>query len=121
MQTHMIMKEILIIFTYTFIIAFIAINLSKAMPYMKQRWNAFITRISRKSNARKQVDCVLLERRIQALENTQGLPDKKLTEKLVTNLIKEKTNSGLLTYHKKQMIRDMVREEVIKYLNELKK
>jgi len=98
------MKELLIIFTYTFIIAFIAINLNKAMPYMKQRWNAFITRISRKSNTSKQPSI-----------------DKKMLDKMITQAIKEKVNNGLLTYHKKQMIKDMVREEVIKYLNELKK
>lgn len=98
------MKELLIIFTYTFIIAFIAINLSKAMPYVKQRWNAFITRISRKSNTPK-----------------QPIPTKAMIEKMITQVIKEKVNTGLFTYHKKQMIKDMVREEVIKYLNELKK
>ena len=97
----MIMKEALIIFTYTFIIAFIAINLNKAMSYVKQRWNAFITRISRKKNTRK----------------PSHQPN---IEAIVMKVIKEKINTGLLTYHKKQMIRDFVREEVINYLNELK-
>lgn len=47
-------------------------------------------------------------------------PNKDL-ELVVTKIIKDKVNNGLLTYHKKQMIREIVREEVINYLNELKK
>jgi hypothetical protein len=97
------MKEALIIFTYTFIIAFIAINLNKAMPYMKQRWNAFITSIKRKSNAPK-----------------QSSTDKVMIEKMITKALREKVNSGMFTYHRKQAIKEIVREEVINYLNELK-
>lgn len=97
------MNNYFTLFLYTTLIAFIAINLNKAMPYMKQRWNAFITRISRKSNAPQQLPI-----------------DKKILDKMVAQAIKDKVNNGLLTYHKKQMIRDIVREEVIKYLNELK-
>ncbi len=51
-------------------------------------------------------------------------PKSKLNadlELIVTNIIKDKVNSGLLTYHKKQMIKEIVREEVINYLNQLKK
>jgi hypothetical protein len=115
------MKELLIIFTYTFIIAFIAINLNKVMPYMKQYWKSLLGTIKPKKKVNTPIDCVLLEKRIQSLENTQGFPDRRLTEKLVVKLIREKVNSGLLTYHKKQAIREIVREEVIKYLTELKK
>ena len=100
----MIMKEALIIFTYTFIIAFIAINLNRAMPYVKQRWNAFITRIKRKSNTSK-----------------QSSTDKVMIEKMITKALREKVNSGMFTYHRKQAIKEIVREEVINYLNELKK
>lgn len=98
------MKEALIIFTYTFIIAFIAINLNRAMPYVKQRWNTFITRISRKSNTPK-----------------QSSVDKTMIDKMITKALKEKVNSGMFTYHRKQAIREIVREEVVNYLNELKK
>ncbi len=98
------MKELLIIFTYTFIIAFIAVYLNKAMPSVIAWFKRTITRIPRKSNASK--------------ESPQT---KAMIDKMITQAIKEKINSGLFTYHKKQMIREMVREEVIKYLNELKK
>ena len=46
--------------------------------------------------------------------------NKNTIEEIVTQVIKNKVNNGMLTYHKKQMIRNIVREEVINYLNELK-
>ena len=58
------MKELLIIFTYTFLIAFIAINLNKAMPSVIQWFKRVIPRKKRKIN----VDCNLLEQRVGELE-----------------------------------------------------
>jgi len=75
------------------------------MPYVKQRWNAFKDSIKRKLNTPKK----------------QSSLNKNIIEEIVTQVIKDKVNNGLLTYHKKQMIREIVREEVINYLNELKK
>jgi len=60
----MIMKELLIIFTYTFLIAFIAINLNKAMPSVIAWFKRVIPRKKRKIN----VDCNLLEQRVGELE-----------------------------------------------------
>ena len=58
------MKELLIIFTYTFLIAFIAINLNKAMPSVIAWFKRVIPRKKRKIN----VDCNLLEQRVSELE-----------------------------------------------------
>ena len=46
---------------------------------------------------------------------------KKDIEPIVTEIIKDKINSGLVSYHKKQMIKEIVQQEVINYLNQLKK
>ena len=43
-------------------------SLSFAMPYMKAQWKAFITRIKRKLNTSKPVNCVALEQRVKELE-----------------------------------------------------
>ena len=43
-------------------------SLSFAMPYMKTQWKTFITRIKRKLNTPKPVDCMLLEQRVIELE-----------------------------------------------------
>jgi hypothetical protein len=96
-----------IIYTLTVIIITLILNatISSSIPYVKQRWNAFITGIKRKLNTPKK----------------QPVFDIHHPEELVTRIIKDKVNNGLLTYHKKQMIRGIVREEVINYLNELKK
>lgn len=39
-----------------------------AMPFIKTKYNAFITRIKRKFNTSKPVDCMLLEQRVAELE-----------------------------------------------------
>jgi hypothetical protein len=39
---------------------------------------------------------------------------------MITKALREKVNSGMFTYHRKQAIKEIVREEVINYLNELK-
>jgi len=75
-------------------------SLSFAMPYMKAQWNAFITRIKPKKHT--------------------PTPSTKQLEKLVIDIMKNKTNSGLLTYHKQKMLREFVREEVVNYLNQIK-
>ena len=75
-------------------------SLSFAMPYMKAKWNAFITRIKPKKHT--------------------PTPSTKHLEKLVIDIMKNKTNSGLLTYHKQKMLREFVREEVVNYLNQIK-
>ena len=75
-------------------------SLSFAMPYMKANWNAFITRIKPKKNT--------------------PTPPTKLLEKLVIDIMKDKINTGLLTYHKQKMLREFVREEVVNYLNQIK-
>lgn len=46
---------------------------------------------------------------------------KKDIEPIVVEIIKDKINSGLVSYHKKQMIKEIVQQEVINYLNQLKK
>jgi hypothetical protein len=85
------MKEILIIFTYTFIIAFIAIHLNKAMPSVIQ-W--FKRLFLRKKRVLK-VDCNLLEQRVSELE-------KKITKRHLND-------------------RHAIREEIKNVLIELKK
>jgi hypothetical protein len=115
------MNELLVIFAYTFLIAFIAVYFNKSMPYMTYHLNRILANIKPKKNNNRNIDCVLLEKRIQSLENMQGQPNRGMVEKMVVKIIKEKVDSGLLTYHKKQMIKEIVREEVIKYLTELKK
>jgi predicted secreted Zn-dependent protease len=96
-----------IIYTLAVIVITLVLNvtITSSMPYIKQRWNAFITGIKRKLNTPKK----------------QSSLNKDAIEELVTQVIKDKINNGLVTYHKKQMIREIVREEVINYLNELKK
>ncbi len=49
-------------------------SLSFAMPYMKAQWKAFITRIKRKLNTPKPVNCIALEQRVKELE-------KKITKR----------------------------------------
>ena len=70
-------------------------SLSFAMPFMKTKWKAFITRIKRKFNTPKSVDCVALEQRVKELE-------KKLT--------KRESN-----------YRQAIRQEITSILIELKK
>jgi hypothetical protein len=65
------------------------------MPYMKAQWKAFITRIKRKLNAPKPVNCVALEQRVKELE-------KKIT--------KRESN-----------YRQAIRQEITNILIELKK
>ena len=75
-------------------------SLSFMMPYMKANWNA-------------------LYQRIKPKKNTHTTQPKQI-EKLVIDIMKNKINNGLFTYHKKQMIREFVREEVVNYLNQIK-
>ena len=70
-------------------------SLSFAMPYMKAQWKAFITRIKRKLNTPKPVNCVALEQRVKELE-------RKLT--------KRESN-----------YRQAIRQEITNVLIELKK
>ncbi len=49
-------------------------SLSFAMPFMKSKYKAFITRIKRKLNIPKPVNCVALEQRVKELE-------KKITKR----------------------------------------
>jgi hypothetical protein len=70
-------------------------SLSFAMPFMKTKINAFITRIKRKLNAPKPVNCVALEQRVKELE-------RKLT--------KRESN-----------YRQAIRQEITSILIELKK
>ena len=57
---------------YTLIIIAITLvtnaSLSFAMPFMKTKWKAFITRTKRKLNTPKPVNCVALEQRVKELE-----------------------------------------------------
>jgi len=69
-------------------------SLSFAMPYMKAQWKAFITRIKRKLNTPKPVNCVALEQRVKKLE-------AKSAQRQVN-------------------FKSRVREEVIEYLEQLK-
>ena len=94
------MTTIYIILTIL-ITLFLNASLSLAMPFMKIKWNA-------------------LYQRIKPKKNTHTTQPKQI-EKLVIGIMKDKINSGLFTYHKKQMIREFVREEVVNYLNEIKK
>ena len=91
-----------IIYTLSIIVITLILNASitTSMPYIKAKWKTFITRKKRVSNT--------------------SAPSNKLLEKLVIDILKNKIDSGLLTYHKKKMIREFVREEVVAYLNELK-
>ena len=59
-----------IIYTLFIIVITLILNASvtTSIPYMKTKWKAFITRISRKKNTRTHVDCVVLEKRIASLE-----------------------------------------------------
>ena len=70
-------------------------SLSFAMPYMKAQWKTFITRIKRKLNTPKPVNCVALEQRVKELE-------RKLT--------KRESN-----------YRQAIRQEITSILIELKK
>ena len=65
------------------------------MPFMKTKWQAFITLTKRKLNAPKPVDCILLEQRVADLESQYK---------------QRQTN-----------FRQRVKDEVKNYLNELKK
>jgi ABC-type Zn uptake system ZnuABC Zn-binding protein ZnuA len=65
------------------------------MPYMKAQWKTFITRIKRKLNTPKPVNCVALEQRVKELE-------RKLT--------KRESN-----------YRQAIRQEITSILIELKK
>ena len=84
------------IYTLSIIAITLILNtyVSYAMPFMKSKINAFITRIKRKLNTPKPVDCTLLEQRVAELE----------------------------TQYKKRQInfKSRVREEVIEYLEQLK-
>ena len=80
---------------------FLNASLSLAMPFMKIKWNTLYQRIKPRKH----------------IHTTQP----KQIEKLVIDIMKDKINSGLLTYHKKKMVREFVREEVVNYLNEIKK
>ena len=85
-----------IIYTLSIIALTLILNatVTWSMPYVKQRWNAFITSIKRKSNTSKQVDCVTLEARVSELEKQ---------------------------YKQRQInFKSRVREEVIEYLEQLK-
>lgn len=91
-----------IIYTLSIIVITLILNASvtASMPYIKTKWKAFITR----KKPKKHIPIAL----------------PKQLEELVVNIMKDKINNGLLTYHKKKMIREFVREEVVAYLNELK-
>jgi hypothetical protein len=58
------------IYTLSIILITLILNASVtwAMPFMKTKWHAFITRTKRKLNAPKPVDCILLEQRVIELE-----------------------------------------------------
>ena len=69
-------------------------SLSFAMPFMKTKWKTFITRIKRKLNTPKPVNCATLEQRVKELEKQ---------------------------YKQRQInFKQRVREEVIEYLEQLK-
>ena len=59
-----------IIYTLLIIIVTLFINASVtwAMPYVKTKYKTFITRIKRVPTPKSQVDCSLLETRVQVLE-----------------------------------------------------
>ena len=84
------------IYTLSIILITLILNASVtwAMTFMKTKWHAFISRIKRKLNAPKPVDCILLEQRVADLE----------------------------TQYKQRQInfKSRVREEVIEYLEQLK-
>ena len=85
------------IYTLSIIAITLILNtyVSYAMPFMKSKINAFITRIKRKLNTPKPVDCTLLEQRVTELESQ---------------------------YKQRQInFKQRVKDEVKNYLNELKK
>jgi hypothetical protein len=83
--------------------ALITASITSMIPLLKWYLPVYITR---------------LKTRFKSKPKSKSNKDLEL---VVTKIIKDKVNNGLLTYHKKQMIREIVREEVINYLNELKK
>jgi hypothetical protein len=85
------------IYTLSIILITLILNASVtwAMPFMKTKWQAFITLTKRKLNAPKPVDCILLEQRVADLESQYK---------------QRQTN-----------FRQRVKDEVKNYLNELKK
>ena len=85
------------IYTLSIILITLILNASVtwAMPFMKTKWHAFITRTKRKLNAPKPVDCILLEQRVVELEYK----------------LKQRQNN----------FKQRVREEVIEYLEQLQK
>jgi len=84
------------IYTLSIILITLILNASVtwAMPFMKTKWQAFITLTKRKLNAPKPVDCILLEQRVADLESQYK---------------QRQTN-----------FRQRVKDEVKNYLNELK-
>ena len=64
------------IYTLSIILITLILNASVtwAMPFMKTKWQAFITLTKRKLNSPKPVDCILLEQRVKELE-------KKITKR----------------------------------------
>ena len=84
------------IYTLSIILITLILNASVtwAIPFMKTKWHAFITRTKRKLNAPKPVDCILLEQRVAELEYK----------------LKQRQNN----------FKQRVREEVIEYLEQLK-
>ena len=59
-----------IIYTLLIIVLtlFINVSITWAMPHLKTKYKAFITRIKRVLTPKSQVDCSLLETRVQMLE-----------------------------------------------------
>ena len=84
------------IYTLSIILITLILNASVtwAMPFMKTKWYAFITRTKLKLNAPKPVNCTLLEQRVVELETQY----------------KQRQNN----------FKQRVREEVIEYLEQLK-
>jgi hypothetical protein len=84
----MIMKEILIILTYTFLVGILSIALYKAIPSVKQYLKRVITRKKRVLS----IDCSSLEQRISELEKKMAkrhLNDRHAIREEIKNVLME--------------------------------
>ena len=85
------------IYTLSIILITLILNASVtwAMPFMKTKWHAFISRIKRKLNAPKPVDCILLEQRVAELEKKVTKRESNYRQAIrqeITNILIELKN-----------------------------
>ena len=85
------------IYTLSIILITLILNASVtwAIPFMKTKWHAFISRIKRKLNAPKPVDCILLEQRVAELEKKVTKRESNYRQAIrqeITNILIELKN-----------------------------